>query len=130
MTKQQAMVEAICIACGMDWRELPRSAMGTIGKVAAELIEVNAVPDEVHRRAEVYNQKFTFGDSKAVLTPTALAKHWAGLKPEAKQSNETQWEQACRVAREKNLEPFKGLTVETNQQFIDRVLNTNVVKFG
>lgn len=129
MTKQQEMVQAICDVCGWDWRELPRSAFGSIGKVAAELIEVNATPEDVHRRAEVYSQKFTFGHSKAVLTPTALLKHWAGLKPEIKQSNETEFERAQRLAKEQGKESFKGAPYETPEQFIARVNQSNVVNF-
>lgn len=42
---------------------------------------------------------------------------------------ETEWEQACRLAREKGLESFKGSPYETKDQFIERVTMTNVVNF-
>lgn len=43
---------------------------------------------------------------------------------------ETEWQKACRIARERGLEPFKGHPHETQAQFIERVSKSNVVKFG
>lgn len=130
MTKQQAMIKAICEACGMVESELPKSAFRMMGKVAAELLEINATPEDVLRRAEVYAQRFSFNHGQAILTPAALLKHWASLKTETKQAGETEFQLCTRLAKERGMDGFKGAPFETPEQFIQRVNSCNVVKFG
>jgi len=117
--KQNPHFEAVAQGCGFERGDITRTLASLIAKVAIELKEVGATPEEILRRSEAYRVKFPGFD----LTPSALAKHWAGLKPPA----ESQWERACRLAREKKLEPFKGHPDETKEQFIERVNQTNVV---
>jgi len=119
--KQNPHFEAIAQGCGYEKGDITRTLASLIAKVANELREVGATPEEIMRRAEAYRVKFPGFD----LTPSALAKHWAGLKPPA----ESQWDRSVRIAREKGLEPFKGAPDETKEQFIERVNKTNVVNF-
>lgn len=113
MRQQNPHFEAIVQGCGYEKSDITRTLSGLIAKVAHELKDVGATPEEILRRCEAYRLKFAGFD----LTPTALAKHWAGLKPPA----ESLWDRSVRIAREKGLEPFKGHPDESKQQFIDRV---------
>lgn len=105
--------EALVEVCGMELHELTRSARGVLNKVAMELKEVGADPDAIKKRAAMYRVKY----ENAALTPSALAKHWPMLVP----AKEDRWTQACRLAREKGLDPFKGVPYETQAQFYQRV---------
>lgn len=112
--------DAIAEGCGYAKEDITRTLGSLIGKVSAELKEVGATPEEILKRCEVYREKYQGFD----LTPSALVKHWAGLKPKA----ESAWQIACRTAREKGMEPFKGRPYETPEQFIARVNQSNVVR--
>ncbi len=105
--------DAIAQGCGYAREDITRTLASLIGKVAHELKDVGATPEEILRRCEAYKLKFPGFD----LTPSALAKHWAGLRPPA----ESQWDRCTRIAREKGLPPFKGAPDETPQEFIARI---------
>ncbi len=63
--------------CGIDQASITRSARGAINRAVRELKEVNATPEQIRERAEVYRLRF-FG---ATLTATALARRWADCDP-------------------------------------------------
>lgn len=73
------MFEALAEACGIDWHNLTESGRGQLVGALKQIRAVGAIPDDIRRRAEVFNQRF----QNATLTPTALAKHWASLAPAA-----------------------------------------------
>jgi len=70
-----ALFQSMVIACGMNYDEMTDRQRKACGVAMAELRRVNATPDEVEHRAEVYRQMFD-----AVLTPNALASQWAMLR--------------------------------------------------
>lgn len=111
--KQNPYFDAVAQGCGYERSDITRTLAGLIAKVANELKDVGATTEEISRRCEAYRIKFPGFD----LTPGALAKHWAGLKPPA----ESAWDRSVRVAREKGLEPFKGAPDENKEQFMARV---------
>lgn len=117
--------EAVAQGCGFEKGDITRTLGSLIAKVANELKDVGATPEEILRRCETYRANFP----GFVLTPSALAKHWAGLKPAA----ETEWDYCCRIAKERGIAAFKGHPEETQKQFIERVKNAislgNVVNF-
>ncbi len=111
--------DAIVQGCGYAPEDITRTLSGLIAKVAHELKDVGATPEEILKRCEAYRLKFPGFD----LTPSALAKHWAGLRP----PSESQWDRAVRIAREQGLPPFKGAPEENQAQFIHRI-TSNVVQ--
>jgi len=74
--KANPIFDIIALECGYDLSEITRTQASGIAKVAHELKEVGATPEEIKRRCDIYRQKYNGFD----LTPFALAKHWAGLK--------------------------------------------------
>lgn len=124
MRQRDPYFDAVADVCGYEQSDITRSSASLIAKAANEFKEI-CEPQEIYRRAEVYRQKYKGFD----LTPPALAKHWPGLKPEAAQAGETEFEKAVRLQKERGLEPFKGNPYETQEQFIRRVNTNNVVNF-
>ena len=78
---QDPLFEAVAESCGLDWRtDLTPTARGALNKAVAEIRSVGASPDDVRIRSTNYQSHFP----DAVLTPSALAKHWPALaKPKA-----------------------------------------------
>ncbi len=70
---------AVCEATHRNSNQMTKSARGSINRAVAELRAVNASSEEVHARAAVYHRKFP----NAVLSPSALTKHWDSLIPVA-----------------------------------------------
>jgi len=70
--KRDAMFEAVCEACGIDWGELTDTARGSLNKAVAQIRAVCQDPDEVARRARNWPYE-------TPLTPPSLAKHWPNL---------------------------------------------------
>lgn len=70
---------AVCEATHRNSNQMTKSARGSINRAVAELKAVNASPEDVHDRAAVYHRKFP----NAVLSPSALTKHWDSLIPVA-----------------------------------------------
>lgn len=75
-TIQPLIFAALCEVSKTNTRELPAAARSSIGKIAKELVEVGASPDEVRARAQRYRDRFGPDIS---LTPGSLSKHWATL---------------------------------------------------
>jgi hypothetical protein len=73
--KRDELFEALAAACGIDTRQLTRSARGPLNRALKDLRDVGATPPDVAARAELYRRQF----KGVALTPTALAKHWAAL---------------------------------------------------
>lgn len=74
--RKDMIFEAVAEACGIDWRApMPKAARGRIGKAAADIAKTGAEPDEIHRRARIYVDRY--GADR--LTPPALASHWPAL---------------------------------------------------
>ncbi|MCA1572725.1 MAG: hypothetical protein LC798_21005 [Chloroflexi bacterium] len=64
--------DAMLDAC--DIHEPPTaSARGAYNKARKDLADVGANPSEVHRRADIYRQRWP----ETSITPSALARHWA-----------------------------------------------------
>lgn len=75
------LFEALCVACGLDWKGFTKSERGKVNAAAKELKEVGATPSQVFDRAAVYRRTFP----GAALTPTAISGQWSylGAKMEA-----------------------------------------------
>ena len=77
--KRNPLFDAIAIACGLNAEEITKSAASVIGKALAEIREVSPgsdlKPEEIHARAREYKRQHPQWE----LTPTSLAKYWAGL---------------------------------------------------
>lgn len=67
--------DAVVEVCGVDMTSIPDGQRQLIGKVVAELAGLNASPEDIHARGDIYKRKFP----DFPLTPTALLKQWAGL---------------------------------------------------
>ncbi len=65
--------EATLAACGVDQGELTASARSAANQAVKQLRDIGVEPAEIHRRAQIYRQKWP----DMSLTPSALARHWA-----------------------------------------------------
>jgi hypothetical protein len=69
--------EALCSVASIDWTELTPSHRGAVNRALKEIRSVwkdeETLPAEIHRRAQFYLGTFP----QAVLTPSALSRHWA-----------------------------------------------------
>jgi len=68
--------DALVEACGYDYDEMTKRQRTACAVAAAELVKVDATPDEIHWRATVFRAKHP----DAACTPNALANQWAALK--------------------------------------------------
>jgi hypothetical protein len=75
--ERDELYQAIVSACGMVYGEMTKRQQRSCAVAMAELAAVGATPDEVHRRASIYPQKY-----QTCLTPNALANQWAALRVE------------------------------------------------
>lgn len=77
--KRNPLFDALATACGLKPDEVTKSGASVIGKALAEIREVYPGPDlkpeEIHARAHEYRRQHPQWE----LTPSALAKYWAGL---------------------------------------------------
>ena len=71
---QTEMKEALVAAMGWNPNDVTASQWGAVEKAGKELRDINADPDDTGRRAVIYRVNMPEG---ALLTPMALAKHWA-----------------------------------------------------
>ena len=71
------LFDALVAFGGTELAELTKSQQSHIAKLAGELLDVGADPDEIPARARRWAQRFP----NATLTPAALVKHWGDLKP-------------------------------------------------
>ena len=81
--KKDELFEAIAAACGIDIRQLTGSSRGQLNKATKELRDIGAKPGDVEPKAKAYRKLY----ENAVLTPSALVKHWPSLTV-AKQQRE------------------------------------------
>lgn len=103
--ERDAVFQATVIACGMVYDEMTKRQRSSCANAVAELINVGATPDEIHRRASIYPQKY-----HTVLTPNALANQWAALRvegppPTAARSSNVMDRVKARLAAEKEQQP-------------------------
>lgn len=77
--KRNPLFDALATACGLKPDEITKSGASVIGKALAEIREVcpgpDLKPEEIHARAHEYKRQHPQWE----LTPSALAKYWAGL---------------------------------------------------
>jgi len=78
--KKDELFESIAEACGIDIRQLTGSSRGQLNKAAKELRDIGAKPGDVHAKAKAYRKQY----ENAVLTPSALVKHWPSLVTQKK----------------------------------------------
>lgn len=73
--RRDLLFEAICEVCSIPPSELTRSARGALNRALAEIraVNSNATAADIQARAVRYRQIY----SQSVLTPSALARHWA-----------------------------------------------------
>lgn len=69
------LFEALCLACGLEWKDFTRRERGKVQKAAAELFEVGATPEQIRLRAGEYRRAFP----GAVMTPCAISGQWSFL---------------------------------------------------
>ena len=112
--KRDILFETIADVCDIDISQLTKSARGQLNKACSELRDLSPSEDEIRKRAGLYREKY---GEDIPLTPMALVKHWPQLNP----PKESRWSLACRLAKEKGLESFKGAPYETADQFMNRV---------
>ena len=69
--------ETLCSVCNIDYRELTPAGRGAVNRALKEIrsvVDINTdLPAEIRIRARNYRSTY----SHAVLTPSALGKHWA-----------------------------------------------------
>lgn len=73
--KPDLLFEALAETCGINTTQLTVSSRGQLNRATKELRDIGATPEQVTGKAAAYRK--TYDD--AVLTPTALAKHWPSL---------------------------------------------------
>ena len=113
--RRDELFEAIAATCGIDIGRLTKTARGSLNRATKELREVAATPEEVTLAADAYRKQYP----DCSLTPTALAKHWSAFSRPS--TAESEWDRACRLAKEHDIEPFRGHGRETQDEFLGRV---------
>lgn len=100
--KSDALFEAVAGVAGIRWQELTKSARGPLNAAVGELRAIGATPEEVRRRAILFQKDYP----QIRLTPSALVKHWASFPNVAPVSpisdgprlifEPTDWQSFCR----------------------------------
>lgn len=73
------LYEALIGGCGYDAEEMTKAMARSAAIAVNQLVEIGvADPEEVSRRCMAYRFKMP----NATITPTAVVKHWPGLRPE------------------------------------------------
>lgn len=75
MTKQQEIFQAVCDLFEWDHKSLTKTAASRIGKVASELSQAGATPEEILWAREAWGRMWGQGD-QPTLTDTALTSWW------------------------------------------------------
>jgi hypothetical protein len=78
------LFDQLAAECGINPKELTPSAAGALGKALKELRNVEANPNQIKVRARRFRERYPH----IALTPSALAKHWAGLSANGNGSTE------------------------------------------
>jgi hypothetical protein len=97
--ERDELYQSIVSACGMEYGEMTTRQKKSCAVAMSELAAVGATPDEVHRRASIYPQKY-----HTVLTPNALANQWAALRVEGgppQRRGESAMDQALAIMAER-----------------------------
>lgn len=79
--KQDPLWDALMYVCRIDTAKITKSARGAYNRAVKELKEVDATPESIAHAAMAY--RLAYGD--VALTPSALAKHYAGAEGVATQ---------------------------------------------
>jgi hypothetical protein len=85
---RESFVEAIMTVCKLAQTDLTASARGAVNSAVKQLRDAGASPGEIEARAEIYRRLYP----DAVLTPSALVKHWPALTQQSIPL--TSWERA------------------------------------
>lgn len=104
--KRDDLFDAVMEACGLDYADVPKTAMSGYAKRVHELRDVGATPEEVHLRARVYRKLYP----GAALTPHALAMQWAKCKPKTPGGGNALAENAARLARLAGIDTARATT--------------------
>ena len=73
--KPDPTFDAVIEACGYNPAELTKQSRGAINAAVKQLKDVEADPDDIHRRARAFAKRWP----DITLTAPALAKHWPQL---------------------------------------------------
>jgi hypothetical protein len=72
---------SVLTVCGWESTSVTSTALGSLNKALKDLRSVGATAEDVHTQSNRYLAQWS-----TVLTPTALAKHWASLAADSKGS--------------------------------------------
>lgn len=73
--ERDEIFDAVVQVCQLEAASLTKASRGEVNAVVKQLREVDATPSQIKARAVKYRQRYP----SSTLTPSALAKHWAGL---------------------------------------------------
>lgn len=116
--RRDELFETVAEVCGIDIRQLTKSARGQLNKACSELRELNPQADEIRKRADCYRERY----EGIPLTPTAFVKHWPALNgnaPKKQQSKDYDWN---RRGKELGIHPKPG---ESQFDYTRRVMEAN-----
>lgn len=71
--RRDLVFDSVCVACGIDQRELTKTQRGPLNRAVKELKDVGATPEMILERSMVFQALWP----KIKLTPMALASRWA-----------------------------------------------------
>ena len=103
--KRDEIWDALLESCGIDPDgPFTSSARGAYNRAVAQMRRVRATPADVRTRADVYRVRFP----RSPLTPSALCRHYAELKPARKARNSGDGGAYCDVCGELRWMPGTG----------------------
>lgn len=76
--KQDPTWDAVCEVFGISSAKMPANERGRLNKVVKQLKEIEATPEEIRQKAQVYRLQHP----DWAWTPTAILNHWTQLQPE------------------------------------------------
>jgi hypothetical protein len=110
--ERNPLFDAVVAACEMDYDEMTPVQRRACGVAVAQLKAVNAQPDDVAWRAEVYRHKYR----DAALTPHALANQWAALAQMPSAAPKPMTEAQMALARQRALaEQERRVVIDTTE---------------
>lgn len=96
MSKQQDLFQAVCDLLGWSTSSLTPTVRSRVGKVAKELGEAGATPEEILWAREAWRRMWGSGEDQPTLTDTALISWWPEIhrRYEARQRAREQAQEA------------------------------------
>ena len=110
--------ETIAEVCKINYKQTTKSELGELRGSRRQLKELQATPEEVYRKAEIYHRMFP----GMMLTPSALVKYWSRLEEENIPKTKAQlaqedFDRACKsLSAGKSYETFRVET-ETRSDY-------------